>query len=69
MVSLHDDGVGFAEEVVLTALAANCHYGLIGISERVALLGGRFKMRRMPEGGSLFVVEITHPRVDGLPGA
>ena len=45
MVSLHDDGVGFAEEVVLTALAANCHYGLIGISERVALLGGRFKMR------------------------
>ncbi len=68
MVSLRDDGVGFAEELDLAALAADGHYGLIGISERVALMGGRFRMRRMAEGGSLLVVEIPHSRVDGLPG-
>ena len=64
MVSLRDDGVGLTDDLDLTALAADGHYGLIGISERVALLGGRFKMRRLPEGGSLFIVEIPHPRVD-----
>lgn len=64
MVSLRDDGVGLTDDLDLTALAADGHYGLIGISERVALLGGRFKMRRLPEGGSLFIIEIPHPRVD-----
>ena len=64
MVSLRDDGVGLADDLDLAALAADGHYGLIGISERVALLGGRFRMRRMAEGGSLLIVEIPHPRVD-----
>lgn len=64
MVSLRDDGVGLADDLDLSALAADGHYGLIGISERVALLGGRFRMRRLAEGGSLLIVEIPHPRVD-----
>jgi signal transduction histidine kinase len=64
MVSLRDDGVGLADDLDMAALAADGHYGLIGISERVALLGGRFRMRRMAEGGSMLIVEIPHPRVD-----
>ncbi|MBA4379912.1 MAG: histidine kinase, partial [Anaerolinea sp.] len=64
MVSLRDDGLGLSEDFDLTALATNGHYGLVGISERVALLGGRFRLQRLPEGGSLLLVEIPHPRVD-----
>lgn len=64
MVSLRDNGVGLADDVDLATLAAEGHYGLVGISERVALLGGRFRMRRLTEGGSLLLVEIPHPRVD-----
>jgi signal transduction histidine kinase len=64
MVSLRDNGVGLTDDVDLATLAAEGHYGLVGISERVALLGGRFRMRRLAEGGSLLLVEIPHPRVD-----
>jgi signal transduction histidine kinase len=67
MVSLRDDGKGLAEEIDLASLAANGHYGLIGIGERVAILGGRFRLQSLPEGGSLLMVEIPHPRVDVNP--
>jgi len=66
-VSLRDDGLGLAEDFDLASLAAKGHYGLIGIGERVALLGGRFRLQRLPEGGSLLLVEIPHPRVDVNP--
>jgi signal transduction histidine kinase len=67
MVSLRDDGQGLAEDIDLASLAANSHYGLIGIGERVAILGGRFRLQSLPEGGSLLMVEIPHPRVDVNP--
>jgi signal transduction histidine kinase len=67
MVSLRDDGLGLAEDIDLASLAANGHYGLIGIGERVALLGGRFRLQRLSEGGSQLLVEIPHPRVDVNP--
>jgi len=62
MVSLRDNGIGLNEDFDPLKLAGNGHYGLIGISERVALLGGRFRIQRAPEGGSLLQVEINHPR-------
>ncbi|MBN2550763.1 MAG: ATP-binding cassette domain-containing protein [Anaerolineales bacterium] len=64
MVSIGDDGLGFAEDFDLASLSANGHYGLLGISERVALLGGRFRLQRQPGGGALLQVEIPHPRVE-----
>ncbi len=64
MVSLCDNGIGLAEDFDQLKLASNGHYGLIGISERVALLGGRFRMQRLQEGGSLLQVEIAHPRME-----
>ena len=64
MVSLRDDGRGLAEDFDIARLASDGHYGLLGISERVALLGGRFRLQRLPEGGSQLLVEIPHPRVE-----
>jgi signal transduction histidine kinase len=63
MISLSDDGMGLDENFDLINLANNGHYGLLGISERVSLLSGRFHLQRLPEGGSLLMVEIPHPRV------
>ena len=62
-VAIRDNGLGLKEDLDLAALAANGHYGLLGINERVALLAGRFRIQRLPEGGSLMLVEIPHPRV------
>ncbi|MFO7681298.1 MAG: ATP-binding cassette domain-containing protein [Chloroflexota bacterium] len=62
-VSILDDGMGLAEEFDLARLSQNGHYGLLGISERVALLGGRLRLQNQPEGGLLVQVEIPHPRV------
>jgi len=67
MFSLRDDGTGLAEDFDLAALATDGHYGLMGISERVSLLGGRFRLQRAPEGGSLLLVEIPHPRIEVSP--
>lgn len=67
MVSLRDNGLGLAEELDLPDLATHGHYGLIGIGERVTLLGGRFRLQRLPEGGAQLLVEIPHPRVEVNP--
>ena len=64
MVSISDDGLGFPDDFDLETVSANGHYGLLGISERVALLSGRFRIQRQSGGGSLLQVEIPHPRVD-----
>ena len=64
MISLRDNGKGMAEDFDLNAMYSKGHYGLLGISERVTLLGGRFRLQRLPEGGLQLQVEIPHPRVD-----
>ncbi|MEW5873131.1 MAG: ATP-binding cassette domain-containing protein [Chloroflexota bacterium] len=63
MISIIDDGLGFANDFNLENLSKQGHYGLLGISERVALLGGRFRLQRQPEGGSLLQIEIPHPKI------
>ena len=63
MISIADDGQGLADDFDLAALSAAGHYGLLGISERVALLGGRLKLQNQSQGGLLIQVEIPHPRV------
>jgi signal transduction histidine kinase len=64
MISLLDDGDSMPEDIDINDLANHGHFGLLGISERVALLGGRFRLQRPPEGGLLMVVEIPHPRIE-----
>jgi signal transduction histidine kinase len=63
MISIADNGQGLADDFDLSALSAKGHYGLLGISERVALLGGRLKLQNQASGGLLIQVEIQHPRI------
>jgi signal transduction histidine kinase len=67
MVSIADDGRGLPAGFDLGALAAEGHYGLLGISERVALLEGRLLVQNQSRGGALLQVEIPHPRVEVRP--
>ncbi|MDM8518968.1 ATP-binding cassette domain-containing protein [Anaerolineales bacterium HSG6] len=66
MIAIADNGVGIAEKVNLSTVSAKGHYGLLGISERVALMRGRLRMQNQPKGGLLLHVEIPHPRVTGM---
>ena len=68
MVSIADNGRGLEPDFDLARIPAEGHYGLLGISERVALLGGRLKLQNQVGGGLLLQVEIPHPRVEiGTP--
>lgn len=64
MVAISDNGKGLPQNFDLSALAGQGHYGLLGISERVALLGGRLHLQNQPGGGVLLRVEIPHPRTE-----
>ncbi len=64
MISITDNGRGFARGFDLAGLGGEGHYGLLGLSERVALLEGRLNVQNQPDGGgALIQVEIPHPRV------
>jgi signal transduction histidine kinase len=71
MLSIADDGRGLPADFDLSRLQADGHYGVLGITERVALLGGQWRFQTRPEGGALIQVEIPHPRVEhsGLPAS
>jgi len=60
-VRLEDDGQGFSIPVDLASLSASKHFGLVGISERVALLGGTMKIDSSSETGTILQVEIPSP--------
>ena len=62
LMTIADNGIGIPENMDLADLSKNGHYGLLGISERVALLGGKMSMKRQPQG-SLLQIEIPHPKV------
>jgi len=63
LISIADDGAGLADDFDLSALSQSGHYGLLGISERVALMGGRLNFQNHESGGLLIQAEIPHPRV------
>ncbi len=61
-ITIEDDGRGIVGTLDLAALGQQGHYGLLGISERVALLQGRLRITNGPRGGLLIEAEIPHPR-------
>ena len=61
-----DDGVGFDVETRLVEAARAGHLGLVGMGERVRLLGGRFEIESKPGGPTL--VRATIPRWQPLTG-
>ena len=58
---LADDGQGLPGPIDLAALSAAKHFGLLGISERVALLGGTMQVESPLGGGTVLQVEIPSP--------
>jgi signal transduction histidine kinase len=64
LIAIADNGIGIGERFDLSTLPVEGHYGLTGIGERVALLGGRLRLHNRHRGGLLLQVEIPHPRVD-----
>jgi signal transduction histidine kinase len=64
LVSIADNGRGLDEDFDLSKLATFGHYGLLGISERVALLSGHLRIHNRSGGGLLLQVEVPHPRMD-----
>ena len=61
VVRLADNGRGMAEPMNLATLAEQKHFGLVGIGERVSLLGGTLQVTSPPEGGLELQVEIPSP--------
>ncbi len=64
-VEVADDGRGF--EVASVVPGAAGHFGLLGMQERVALLGGRFRVHSAPGQGTRVVLEIPYappPRME-----
>ncbi len=61
LVRLVDDGQGLPKPIDLAELSAAKHFGLLGISERVALLGGTMQVESPTEGGTILQVEIPSP--------
>lgn len=62
-LSILDNGIGISKGSNLATANTSGKYGLLGISERVTLLGGRFKISNEPQGGVSLEVEIPCPRV------
>lgn len=62
MLSVEDNGEGIDTNIVLSEYSKEGHFGMVGIEERVALLGGRLRVQNRPEGGLLIQAEIPHPR-------
>jgi signal transduction histidine kinase len=58
---LTDDGTGLGTPIDLAALSAAKHFGLLGISERVALLGGTMQIDSPDDQGTTLQVEIPSP--------
>ncbi|MBM7843369.1 ATP-binding cassette domain-containing protein [Herpetosiphon giganteus] len=60
LLTIADNGRGLQAEINLAALANAGHYGLLGMSERVALVGGRFRVHNRAGGGLILEIEIPY---------
>ncbi len=52
-LKITDDGTGFDVPRYLSSLARNYHFGLIGIDERLSLLGGKLQLESSEQGTTL----------------
>jgi signal transduction histidine kinase len=61
LVRIVDDGKGSMDAPDLMQLSQNDHFGLIGVSERAALLGGSMEVETLEEGGFALEIKIPSP--------
>ena len=67
---IQDDGAGFPVPADLADLAAAGHYGLVGMAERAAGVGGRLRVWSDPQAGTQVVVRaprIVDATLDRVP--
>lgn len=62
---VRDDGVGLPPSVALDDLTRSGHFGLLGMAERAASLGGRIDLNRSPQGGA--EIHLTLPHSSAVP--
>jgi signal transduction histidine kinase len=60
-VQIHDDGMGFEVERALAKAAQRGRLGLVGIAERVRMVGGTFHLESAPGGPT--TLKLTLPRL------
>lgn len=63
---IRDDGVGFDVSRTLEDAAAGGHLGLVGMRERVDILGGRLTIESTPESGTR--IEVSFPLGEAAAG-
>jgi signal transduction histidine kinase len=61
-LEIRDDGVGFDVDAALTAAARRGHIGLLGMMERVRLIGGDLQIRSQPGGPTRLYVKLARWR-------
>ena len=60
IIIIEDNGIGFDTSAVMNNLLTNKHLGLIGIRERVEMLGGTFTIESSKTMGSTVRIEVPH---------
>ncbi|MHA6720625.1 sensor histidine kinase [Sphingomonas sp. RS6] len=63
-IAVRDDGVGFPDDV-RQGRQRSGHFGLIGIQERAALLGGTIEVTNHPDGGAIIHLSVPITRAAG----
>jgi signal transduction histidine kinase len=66
-LTIGDDGEGFIVPATLNELAARGHFGLVGLRERVELIGGALTIESAPGAGT--IVRVTWQMAELLIGA
>jgi signal transduction histidine kinase len=59
-VAVSDDGCGFAVEETLVSAGRRGRLGLVGMAERVRMLGGTFDIQSAPYRGTVIAVALPH---------
>jgi signal transduction histidine kinase len=57
-LTVRDDGLGFDLDAVLRGDSSNTGWGLLGIQERAALIGGQYEIESKPGHGTLVRVQV-----------
>jgi len=65
VLTIEDDGRGFAVDQVLGVQPERRAWGLLGVQERVSLVGGKFKVDSAPGHGTTMTVEIPVSKAEG----
>jgi signal transduction histidine kinase len=58
LLTIGDDGRGFAVPPALADLAAADHYGLLGMHERAELIGASLDLRSSPDAGTTVTLDV-----------